>query len=73
MQNPFAVTISHLSTKAKEYLMELWPISQDQVWSFLSSWILDSYKKKHLELSQLAITFWNNTPVWKNIFSNESI
>jgi hypothetical protein len=23
MQNPFAVTISHLSTKAKEYLMEL--------------------------------------------------
>jgi hypothetical protein len=32
----------------------LWYISQNQVWSFVSSWILDLYKKEHLELSQLA-------------------
>jgi hypothetical protein len=48
--------ISHLSIKAKKSLMEvfLWYIPQDQVRSFVSSWILGLYKKERLEHSQLA-------------------
>jgi hypothetical protein len=83
MRNPFAVTIgekiSHLSFKAKEGISDgtfLWYSSQNQVWKFVSSWILDLYKKEYLELSQLAtevLLIFETTYLYeKNIFSNGS-
>jgi hypothetical protein len=59
MRNPFAVTIGEkMSPFYKSQGISdgtfLWYISQDQVWSFVFCWILDLYKKEHLELSQLA-------------------
>jgi hypothetical protein len=59
MRNPFAVTIGEkMSPFYKSQGISdgtfLWCISQDQVWSFVSCWILDLYKIEHLELPQLA-------------------
>jgi hypothetical protein len=59
MRNPFTVTIgdkiSHLYKSQGVFDGTfLWFISQDQVWSFISSEFWIYVKKEHLEHSQLA-------------------